>query len=157
MAHSNGGDHLEETLEVGFSLADVGTRVPRAPQLHCMLEAQVPWHLTAAGSSLGHQHPHRGVGEQVHPQLLLDHRRRAAAQHVHAEDRRFAPQIELDDPATADQLAERAFLNVAGIEQRRHQDTSADLCFAHGQVLGCSRVLLGRRPLGRHGLIHCTT
>jgi len=58
------------------------------------------------GGGLRHQQTDQVVGEQVDPQLFLDHGRRQAAQYLHAERGLDAAQVELDLPATLVQLTQ---------------------------------------------------
>jgi len=118
MSDAHLGDEIEQQRDIGPSIAAKGARVPLAPQLHGMFEAQLPRRLSAVRGRLGHQQADQVVGEQVRPQLLLDHRRSPATQHVHAERRLEATEVEFDAPATLVQRVELGLVNAAGLEQR---------------------------------------
>jgi hypothetical protein len=93
------GHESEQGGGVGVDLN--ATCRPFAPQLHGMFEAQLARVDIGLEGRLRHQQPDQVVGEQIHPQFLLDHLRRLATQDVHAECGLEVSKIELSGKGLA--------------------------------------------------------
>lgn len=92
---------------------------PRQPWLDRMPQAQGARQYIRGTRGIHHQHADQVVGEQIDPQLLLDHRGRLACQRLHAERRLDATQIELDVPAALVEILQFGFWGSLRAQQAR--------------------------------------
>ena len=83
-------------------------RGPFGPQLYGVLEAQLSRMNAGIHSGLRHQQTDQVVGEQMNPQLLLDHARCEAAQHFDAERGFDVAKVQFHIPALGVQLVKGA-------------------------------------------------
>jgi len=159
IADTHLGDEIGQQRDIGLSTAAKGARVPRAPQLHVMFETQLPRRLSAVRGGLGHQQADQVAGEQVRPQLLLDHRRSPATQHGHAEGRLEATEVEFDAPATLVQRVKLGFVNAGPTAGRHRPSFSGRSPLRHAQLPRGLRHrhpeldLLDREPVRLHGTL----
>ena len=101
---------------------------PFAPQLHGVFEAQAPWRHMGSARGLCHERSDQIVGEKVHPDLLLVHLGRVAAELGHLQGGLDRAQIELDVPSQPKELAECSFANLTRVQKARDQGVSEILC-----------------------------
>src|SRR5450631_115746 len=146
IADSELRDEPEELSVLCHSQGRQRLRRPSRPHLHRMFEAQLARLDTGAVRRLCHEQSDQVVGEQIHPQFLLHHRRALATESLHAQGRLDAAQVQLYVPALLVELGQLALGCRAWFEQRAHQDASADLQLAHRQLWGERRILLAAHP-----------
>lgn len=79
------GNQPEDGQDADAIAGGAAALLPGQPDLHGVLEAQLPGELIGQQGGLGHQQADQVVGQQVDPQLLHHHRRGLAAQPRHAE------------------------------------------------------------------------
>src|SRR6185437_6318263 len=78
-----------------------GLRGPGRPDLHCMLETQLPRLNTGAMGCLCHEHTNQVVSEQIDPQLLFNHLGTLATECLHTQGRLDATQVQLSGKGLA--------------------------------------------------------
>src|SRR3989344_7321601 len=148
VAHFQLGDQPEQDGVLRYWIAAQTPGSPFRPQLHGMFEAQLAWVYVGVERRLRHEQADQVVSEQVHPQFLLDHRRRLATEHFHAEGGLDVAQVQLHVPAAPVQLGQRALSDPAMIEHRGDQDLPVDLHFSYGDLIWVRFVLRRCHPLG---------
>jgi hypothetical protein len=97
LSHTSLRDERQHGIE--FLVRGSMDRTPCQPELHGVLEAQLPWRNTRVCSCAKHQTANQVVGEQIDTQLFHGHCRRAAAQCFHTQRGLERPQIQLRMPA----------------------------------------------------------
>ena len=83
VAHPVLSNEPEQGVRIGAQIDAVCG--PLGPQLHGMLEAQLPRMNVRIERRLCHQQADQVIGEQMNPQFLFDHPRREAAQDFNAQ------------------------------------------------------------------------
>src|SRR5690606_30686010 len=143
------GELCEEPKEFGgvgrIVVQDSGG--PFGPHLHGVFEAHLAWMQAGIVRGLRHQQADQVVGQQVHPQLLLDHLRRLAAEHVHAQGGFYVSAVQLHMPTPRLQARQLALGGLARIAQGRDQHSTLNLGFPNDEFIRKSRVLFGCHPL----------
>src|SRR5271166_5264986 len=127
-------------------LARLSAAGPAAPHLHRVFEGEFAWVQTRRMRRLRHEQPDQIVGQQGHPQLFLDHRRRHTAQYFHPQGRLDVADVELYVPASGVERHQLALRHGTGTLHRGHEHLAIDLRFTHHDLLREASVLFQTHP-----------